>query len=292
MFDERHTMRDDAAANGEHGEGAEYGEALHEQWCGPQNECAETAGGGVFLVVQRKAKVIELHDAGHEPIHQHGSTYGHRTQSDYLLHQRRGRHGTQRDHDDLGRQHEVGADGAFHFILLERHHIDGGVGHGLEHFAGLVVVAMQIFVRELLHAFEAEKNSADHHERQDRDRQEGADQQRRRNQNELVDERAFRDCPHHRQLPVDIHAGHLLRIQREVIAHYAGGLRGRHLGEYRNVVEQRRDVVDEGKQTGSGHGYGNEVAVGPAWSGILRTAATAAATIRTWISQIYRNNAG
>ena len=43
-------------------------------------------------------------------------------------------------------------------------------------------------------------------------------------------------------------AGHLLRVEREVVAQHAGGLLGRDLGQHRDVVEDGGDVVEQGEQ--------------------------------------------
>jgi hypothetical protein len=50
-----------------------------------------------------------------------------------------------------------------------------------------------------------------------------------------------------------MHAGYLLRVEREVVAEYAGGLLRRDLGHRGDIIEDRRDIVDQGKQAGSGH---------------------------------------
>ena len=50
------------------------------------------------------------------------------------------------------------------------------------------------------------------------------------------------------QLAVGSHAGHLLGVERQVVAQHARGLPRRDLGEDRHVVEQRGDVVDQGEQ--------------------------------------------
>ena len=55
---------------------------------------------------------------------------------------------------------------------------------------------------------------------------------------------ADRDRPHHRQFAVRVHAGYLLGVQCEVVAEHAGGLLGGDLAHQRNVIQDRRDVVD------------------------------------------------
>jgi len=45
----------------------------------------------------------------------------------------------------------------------------------------------------------------------------------------------------------------LLRIQCKIITQYAGGFLSGDLGHDRHIVQKCRDIVDEGKQAGSGH---------------------------------------
>jgi hypothetical protein len=91
---------------------------------------------------------------------------------------------------------------------------------------------------------------------------EGADGQRRRHQDGLVDQRALGHRPHHRQLAVGADAGDLLGVERQVVAQHAGGLLGGHLGQ---VATSSRTVAmssSKGKQAGSGHGSDVEVVNG------------------------------
>jgi hypothetical protein len=113
---------------------------------------------------------------------------------------------------------------------------------------------VQQLVRQLLRALEAQERAAHHQQRRDQPGHEGADQQRRRHQDGLVDQRALGHRPDHRELAVGLHAGDLLRVERQVVAQHAGGLLGGHLAENRHVVQHGGDVVDEGKQTAGGHG--------------------------------------
>jgi len=78
-------------------------------------------------------------------------------------------------------------------------------------------------------------------------RHDGADRERGRHQDGLVDERAFRDGPDDRQLAFGTHARHLLRVEREVVAEHPRGLLGGDLGEDGDVVEDARDVVEQGE---------------------------------------------
>ena len=114
----------------------------------------------------------------------------------------------------------------------------------------VLVLAVQELVGELLDALEAEKGAADHEQRRHRPGRQGADRQRRRHQDGLVDERSLGHRPHDRQLAVGVDAGHLLGVERQVVAQHAGGLLGGDLGEQRHVVEHRGDVVEQGEQAG------------------------------------------
>ena len=107
---------------------------------------------------------------------------------------------------------------------------------------------MQEFVRDLLEPFVAEKQSANHHERHDRDRKKRADQQRGRHQDQLVDERSFRDGPHHRQFTINFHPRDLLRVECEVVSHDSSCFLHSDFGKQSNVVQQGGDVVNKHQQ--------------------------------------------
>jgi hypothetical protein len=109
-------------------------------------------------------------------------------------------------------------------------------------------------VGQLLDPLETQVKAAEHQQRHHRPGDEAADRQRRRHQDQLVLQRTDGDRPDHRQLALGPHPGHLLRIEREVVAEHAGSLLGGHLGHQRDVVEDRGDVIEQGKQAGSGHG--------------------------------------
>ena len=138
-----------------------------------------------------------------------------------------------------------------------------GIGQRLDDLGVVGVVlglGVQQLVRQLLHALEAEEGAADHHQRDHRPGHEGAQQQRGRHQDRLVEHRALGDRPDHRKLALGIDARDLLRVEREVVAKHAGGLLGGDLGHHRDVVEHGGDVVEQGEQTG-GHvwAFGREM---------------------------------
>jgi DNA invertase Pin-like site-specific DNA recombinase len=89
---------------------------------------------------------------------------------------------------------------------------------------GVLRPAVEEPVRELLEALVAEIGAAQHEERRHGPRRERADGQRRRHQNGLVEEGALEDRPHDRQLAVGPEPGHLLGVEREVVAEHARGL--------------------------------------------------------------------
>jgi hypothetical protein len=155
----------------------------------------------------------------------------------------------ERDHDDLGRQDEVGADRALDLVALDVEQV--GVGrHGRRQ---LLVVrrvlgrAVQEFVGQFLETFEAQVGAAHHQQRRDGLRQERRDRERGRHQDRLVAQRAERHRPDDRQLAVGIHAADLLGIQGQVVAQHAGRLLGRDLAHQGDVVEHAGDVVDQGQ---------------------------------------------
>ena len=129
--------------------------------------------------------------------------------------------------------------------------------HQLGVARGVLRPTVQEPVRELLEALVAEIGAAEHEQRRHRPGQEGADGQRRRHQDGLVDERALGDRPHDRQLAAGSQAGHLLGVEGEVVAEHARGLPRGDLREHGHVVEQRGDVVEEQEQARGHGGYGS-----------------------------------
>jgi hypothetical protein len=127
-------------------------------------------------------------------------------------------------------------------------------------------------VREFFHALEAQKRPAQHEQRRHGPGGEGAHEQGRGHEDGLVHERALGHGPDHGQLAVGAHAGDLLGVERQIVAEHARRLLRRHLGEHRHVVghggaflrghlghegdvvEDGRDVVEQGEQAAEGHG--------------------------------------
>ena len=254
-------MRQDAAAHEEHGGRAQHAERLHQPGRGTQQPTAQaaqaTSGGAVALKAgQRQAGVIQLDDGRHQAINADRQDDGHQGHHAELGEQGGAGHTAQGDGDDLGREDEVGADGATDLVLLQRHQVHRWIGQGFgqRSVLGVVLGAVDQPVPDLLEAFEAQIGPADHQQGGDQPGGQGADGQGRGHQDGLVDQGALGHGPDHRQLAAGIDAVDLLGIERQVVTEHPGGLLGRHLGQHRHVVEHGRDVVDQGKQVGSGHG--------------------------------------
>ena len=225
------------------------------------------------LLAQVQAQVVELDDAADQAVDTHGHQQRDADQHRQLRPEILPGHGAQGDGDDLGREDEVGAHRALDLVLFHLRQVDGGVGQrGLQF--GIVRVGLflvQELVGDFLEALIAQEGAADHQQRRDGPGREGADGQRRRHQDGLVEHRALGHGPHHRNLAVGRHAGDLLRVQRQVVAQHAGGFLRRYLGEHGHVVGHGRafarghlghdghvvehggDVVEQQKQAG-GHG--------------------------------------
>jgi hypothetical protein len=130
------------------------------------------------------------------------------------------------------------------------------VGHGfgqLRMFGVIFLGAVQKLVGQFFKALKTKVRAAEHQQGCHRPRQKRADRQRRRHQNQLVDERALGHSPDHRQLAFGAYARYLLGVERQIVAQYAGGFLRRHLGHQRNVVEYRGDIVDQHQKTASCH---------------------------------------
>jgi len=107
-------------------------------------------------------------------------------------------------------------------------------------------------VRELLETLVAQEQPARDQQRRDHPGRDDAQDERRRHQDQLVDQRALEYRPDHRQLALRTHAGDLLGVHGEVIAEHARGLPRRDLGQDGHVIEHGGNVIEQGKQA-SGH---------------------------------------
>ena len=72
-------------------------------------------------------------------------------------------------------------------------------------------------VQNFLHPFKAQESAAHHQQRRDQPRNESADQQKRRHQNDFIEQRTLGHRPHYGQFAIRPHTGHLLGVKRQVI---------------------------------------------------------------------------
>ncbi len=124
--------------------------------------------------------IVELHDQGDQPVHA-------RRDEQADDHQRGGLDGErplgdigERDGEDLGREDEIGADRALDLGRFEMGRI--AVPRRFRVFGAMA----QQCLEDLLRALEAQEGAAEHEDGRDRDRQEGAEDQRRRQQDEQL----------------------------------------------------------------------------------------------------------
>ena len=108
----------------------------------------------------------------------------------------------------------------------------------------LGVLAMQCGVQQLLGALEAQEQSAQGQQRRHQPGDEGADGQRQRYQDGLVQQRALEHGPDHGQFTVHAHTRDLLGVQGQVVAQDACGLGAGGFRECCNIIQQAGDVVD------------------------------------------------
>ena len=207
-------------------------------------------------LVQVEAGIVHLDDGRHQTIDAHG--HGHRNGAEHhdLGGQRLARHDAQCNHDDFSRQDEVGANGPLDLVFFKLHQIDFGLNQGLGQrlCLGRFFSTMGQLVPKLFAALVAKKEPAQHQKGRDRPGGQGADEQRCWHQDGLVEHGALGHGPHHGNFAFGTHAGHLLRIQRQVVAQHARGLFGRNLGQDGDVVQNGGDVVQQCQQTCSSHG--------------------------------------
>ena len=118
-----------------------------------------------------------------------------------------------------------------------------GIHHGVMRIMLLVLVKQ---LKDLFHAFKAQKSAPHHQQRRDQPGHKGADQQRSGHQDGLVQQRALGHSPDHGQLPVGLHSRDLLGIECQIVAQHAGRLLHRHLGLCGHVIENRRTLACRG----------------------------------------------
>jgi hypothetical protein len=161
----------------------------------------------------------------------------------------------ERDHDDLGRQDEVGAHGPTD--LARSNATMSTAGSAIARTSAASRRASSVGARgnggRASRSLVAQEGAAQHQQRRDRPARHGADQQGERHEDRLVEGGSLRYCPHDRQLSLGDDAGHLLGVEGQVVTEHPGGLLGRDLRQYGDVVEQRRQVVEESEKCGACH---------------------------------------
>ncbi|MNE47126.1 hypothetical protein D3C80_1415090 [compost metagenome] len=101
MMQRLDAMHQNAATDQKHRRRADHRQAFHHVRCGPQDAVTNGLGQARCLLGHPQPQVIELDDAGHQPVNADGHDDGDARQHDDLLAQRRIGHGTQGDGDDF-----------------------------------------------------------------------------------------------------------------------------------------------------------------------------------------------
>ncbi len=195
------------------------------------------------------AEVVGLHDQRHHAVDADGDQHGNDGQHHGLGDKIGRRDGGQRDGHDLRRQNEIGADGAGHLLVLQRLVALRQLGRHLH--ARRRMAGPGDHVVHLLVALEGEVEPAQHQQRGDGLRQEGAEQQRGgKQEQQLVLQRADGDAPDDGQLALCGEARDVARGHGRVVDDDAGRLgarlhrlRSRVIERCRRQLGQRHDVV-------------------------------------------------
>jgi hypothetical protein len=120
VVDRRDAVGDDAAADEEHRRRSRDGEpAHHPRGCG-EDATADGRKERLPSGCQQSAGVVELHDRGHEAVDADRHRRGNGEQHGQLGEEWPACHHAERDHDDLSRENEIGADRAGDLLRLER----------------------------------------------------------------------------------------------------------------------------------------------------------------------------
>ena len=264
-------VQHDPAADPEHGGGADQAQELEEGRHHADDAAADGAGHGLAAAGQRHADIVGLHDHRHGAIDQNRDADADHGQHEHPGPERAAGDRAQRDRHDLGREDEIGADGATHApILLALGTLDGrgrrdGVGRRrmrpdqLDHLLGTLV---------------AEIGATQHQERRDAPRRQLTQRQGgRRQDQQLVAQRAQGDLADDRQLALGHEAHDVAGHHGRIVDHDPDGLDAGPRRLCGGIVERARGelgeadhVVDQGGQTdahaGSRHGLIDGVAGG------------------------------
>ena len=129
-------------------------------------------------LAQVEPGVVELDDAGDEAVDAHGHQQRDADQHGDPHAERGGRHGAERDDDDLRGEDEVGAHGALDLVALDGAQVDRRDRRVPRAVPCVLVLllAMRQRVPDLLEALVAEEQAADHQQRHDRPGRDRADQ--------------------------------------------------------------------------------------------------------------------
>ncbi len=196
MMHRRQAVGQDAATDHKHGDGADDRQRFHQIRRGAHDTATDGARQRAAFAAQIQPQIVQPDDAGDDAVHAERHHDGDAAQDDHLLAEGGAGDRAQRDGDNLGGEHEVGAYCAFHLALL----IGRGVliGAGPVRFFLLRRLAVAQAVKHLFEPFVTQVGAAHHQQRRNRPGCKSADQQRQRHQDCLVDQRTFGDAPHHR----------------------------------------------------------------------------------------------
>ena len=124
------------------------------------------------LPAQVQPGVIQLNDTGDDAINADCHEQGDGAQHRDLFAERRAGYGAERNHDNLGGQDKIRADGTLNFLFLDGDHIDGWVNQRLQMFFVMDFFrrVMEKLVGELFAALVTEVCPANHQQRRDRPR--------------------------------------------------------------------------------------------------------------------------
>ena len=186
--------------------------------------------------------VVELHDQRDDAIDAHGNGHSDDNKGDGGRHQSEVPEAGERDGHDLGRQDEVGADGALdlHLLKLVR------VAHRVDQLF-LMLVLMEQFFEDLFSRLEGQIGAADHQQGRDEEGREGSQQKRARKQEQnLVLEAPPGDLADDRQLAFGREPRHIARGHRGIVDDHARRLRARLAGRGADIVERSRGELGDG----------------------------------------------
>ena len=190
---------------------------------------------------ETQTDVVHLHDQCDDAVDDRRDHECDDDENDRSLHDRLVEHLLQGDHHDLGREDEVGSNGAG----------DGlGLGLGPQHHGRqLLVVAVLVMtepVVDLLGTLEAEVRAAEHQDDLHEHRRDGAqDQGRGKDEQDLVAQRSRGDLADDRQLALGGEAANVCRRHGGVVDDDARRLHARAARRCAHVVHRRRGQLGE-----------------------------------------------